>query len=915
MDVNGDGIPDRIFLDSNIIKIQLVGSNTFSSPINLIDLSSVSKPSDLAYSLSTGFNLSSILESNFSFGLNFGFNANGNGTNRTFRDLNGDGLVDIFNNGTALLNNNGNFDNLGQTLTIPTLQNDGSNKSIFASGDLSYYHGFSICCLFLQILYIKFGATLGGNANLSINANEKDFRDLNGDGFLDYIGDNELFVRYSEIKRTNKLKIVINPLQGSFTLDYQPIKKTVDNPHAKWVLSSVSINDGYDIAIAGKNDGADTYVKNFEYQGAYYDRREREFYGFETVITKDASTIPTQPFYRKKTDTFHNKNYFLNGLLKYTVVQDATNLLSLSENTYQLRKLDASNQNITATVLPDNYDVGGREGRRTAAVLLTKTKSVNYEASNSLTNEVTFQYDNKGRVTQYNYWGKPNDTIDDYYSTVTYHQDTQLIDKNILNIPQEIKVFDNLGQQKRKRSTSNIDLNTGKIGAISSNSDNGIITSEYEFYPNGNLKKVTTPPNNSGTQQTFEYQYDTATQKYVTQIIDNIGYTTSTTYDPKFDKILTSTDISGNEMRYTYDTFGRTSTIRGPKEIANNKPYTIKFSYFPVWNSSFGYIPNSTFVPVAKTEHYDPQNPDNTIDTFTFIDGLGRPIIVKKDIESTVNNLTSERVSVSGLSEYDLYGRVVKSYHPRWQSKNNTITSANNYICTNASQGLDYFTETKYDTEDRAIETKDFDFLNTNSITNIQYSIENDFFKTRSITKQSSTADIIAESYTDVNGRTIKTKQIGDQTLETLYSYNAIGELLSYTDAAGITTSYQYDILGRKTTMTHPDSGTTNYYYDDRSNLTKLVTANMINQGQGDYIQFFHDNANRLVNQTFPIINGNTNIANTTFEYAGPSNGNNTGRLIKQIDASGEQEFEYGNMGELISNKRTIYSPSQNIGN
>ena len=48
------------------------------------------------------------------------------------------------------------------------------------------------------------------------------------------------------------------------------------------------------------------------------------------------------------------------------------------------------------------------------------------------------------------------------------------------------------------------------------------------------------------------------------------------------------------------------------------------------------------------------------------------------------------------------------------------------------------------------------------------------------------------------------------------------------------------------------------------------------------------------------------------YEYGDHNTGNQTGRLVKQQDASGVQEFYYGNMGELVENIHTFVVPESN---
>ncbi|TAE70075.1 MAG: hypothetical protein EAZ85_12265, partial [Bacteroidetes bacterium] len=205
------------------------------------------------------------LEVNF----NIGYNNQSNTTKSSFQDIDGDGLTDLLNvsnnEGTFNINNGNGFSSDHIDLKYInenriTLDQDNKTSSLSVSGSASKF--FAIISYlnwpkWLKIFHIKVGGTVSGSASLSLSHANKSFKDFNGDGFLDYIerDGNNLKVYYSRIKRTNKLKIVTNPLGGTFTVDYKVQPVTFDNPHPKWAMSSIEVSDNYDKV----NDGEDTY--------------------------------------------------------------------------------------------------------------------------------------------------------------------------------------------------------------------------------------------------------------------------------------------------------------------------------------------------------------------------------------------------------------------------------------------------------------------------------------------------------------------------------------------------------------------------------------------------------------------------------------------------------------------------------
>src|SRR5690606_32617251 len=113
------------------------------------------------------------------------------------------------------------------------------------------------------------------------------FRDVNGDGLPDSIRsprDSKLEAALNQTGRTNLLKRIERPLGAVITLDYARRGNTYPQPHSQWVMSRVTVHDGH----AG--DGADTHATAYAYAGGYYDRREREFYGYATVTERQLDT-------------------------------------------------------------------------------------------------------------------------------------------------------------------------------------------------------------------------------------------------------------------------------------------------------------------------------------------------------------------------------------------------------------------------------------------------------------------------------------------------------------------------------------------------------------------------------------------------------------------------------------------------
>ncbi|HFG0566993.1 TPA: hypothetical protein ACGFUW_002785, partial [Flavobacterium psychrophilum] len=178
-------------------------------------------------------------------------------------DINSDGLADkvqYTDTQTFVSLNMGNY--FDAPIPYPRYAKMHANQSI--SYGLS--RGFS---LEIPLFVVRLVTGFGGGAGWSTNRSEATYADINGDGDMDYVlseKEDNLVVRLSNIKRTNKLKAVTNATGNSFTLNYELKPTSYENSGAKWVLQQVNLFDGH------TGDGVDNLVSRFVYENPNYDR-------------------------------------------------------------------------------------------------------------------------------------------------------------------------------------------------------------------------------------------------------------------------------------------------------------------------------------------------------------------------------------------------------------------------------------------------------------------------------------------------------------------------------------------------------------------------------------------------------------------------------------------------------------------
>ncbi|QTY27560.1 toxin TcdB middle/N-terminal domain-containing protein [Flavobacterium sp. CS20] len=325
LDINGDGLTDRVEIipqtdavidqTTTSIEVQLNTEYGFSKKINWADqLSSIpttpyisERESDNS-GIGDGFNTSQT--TSFSFGI--GGSVNTSTSRIKLVDVNGDALPDLLlDNGTYYINNGTNFD-----ANPKSFYNDATdvNKSSSLTLNGSYTSGTAFWVVWIPV---KVTGTVLATTSISKNHIAVSLRDINGDGYVDVIHDTSsgmnLNVNLSKIKKTHLLKKVTTPFGGSWEVSYARAGNTSSLPQNKWVLDEVTTFDGY----PGDNDlSVDETKQTFEYSNPFYDRHEREFYGFEILrinsfIKENQSDQWTLYNYTLK--KIHNDNFYLKG--------------------------------------------------------------------------------------------------------------------------------------------------------------------------------------------------------------------------------------------------------------------------------------------------------------------------------------------------------------------------------------------------------------------------------------------------------------------------------------------------------------------------------------------------------------------------------------------------------------------------
>ena len=860
LDMNGDGLPDRVYSDG------LVALNTgygFDAKENW-DFWAPRTGSSTSNSNNLGPNFG--LEQ-VSIGGGLGRSQAENVTESQLMDFNGDGLPDKVRRANGSLQVSYN---LGNGEWSP-------NDIVAGVGHISQSHSFSetgngAVTIGVEPFAVKIqiGVQLTPY-NSSFSHDNAQLTDINGDGYPDYVtsdSENSMKIRYNTAGKTNLLKTVTNFTGSTITLDYDMPLSCYEKPQRGWNLASVEVNDPASPLPAARS------LTKFSYSDPHYNRYERMDFGYGWVKTSQFDTEHNDSLYRYTVEEYENRSFTKRGRKLRDCLYDAADSPYV-EHRYFAVVYDRDNE---ATVDTGCARAELYVGQETELALYYEGKSVP-----SIVTRTDRWYDSYRNVTFYTYI--PDTTHVNEYFNAEIEYATGM-PHNLVSLPAKIEVENPDGVIMQKRTAKY--TSSGKLQQLanySSLSDSSVHDFSYDSY--GCLTDSWLPNNKNNQRIHYQYQYDPEVHTYPVRV-DNVSlhFFSTAEYDYKFGKPIKTTDINGNDMRYTYDYMGRLLEILAPYEAVNVNPYTIRITYIPKNYDRLDIFTPDTMQNYACTFHYDPANPNNELRAVVITDGLGRLLQTKKDAEIG----GQKKCLVTGKVVYDCFGRTVMQYYP-------FIEDTGTEHAYNDSVTAGTATSVRYDILDRQTYTK----TPMGYVTTMTYDFDTCMGR-----------QCFRTSVTDPMNNTVKTltgtlgqqlKQIAPMNTVTRFEYDCLGRLKKSTDPDNISTYYTYDMLGRLTKRIHPDAGTDRYHYDPAGNLTAHVNA------LSDSVIYGY-NFNQLMSVKFPRYPAN----NVYYHYgiSTDANINAVGKVVLQEDASGWQTFSYGKLGEVTENIRTFAPPFEN---
>ncbi len=681
--------------------------------------------------------------------------------------------------------------------------------------------------------------------------------DFDGDGMLDFYDSAQSSATLSKNQRikADLLSTIMNRFGGVSTVTYKSSPKYASggatlNPHLPAVLDTV-----YQIATTSGFSNP-TITKTYSYQeGDYYfnTHLDRKITGFGKIIEDDGTTKTT--------------NYFHQGNSTNSSQGEYSDHISKAGKIYRTEIADTSNNIYQKTVNKwDKYNQGtGRD-----FVKLVRSTVLSYDGDSDhkdTTTEYTYD-DTYGNITTKTMWGEVTGSDDGSYTdtgtdktveTITYTANTT---DWIVGLPYQDTVVDQSAAKVRETKTY---YDAQSLGTVTDGNPTKVekwkVSSTYVNTQKGYNTTYGIPTSSTDERgKVTSYTYD-ANYLYPATVTDPLSNDTDYTYDYASGNIKQVTEPNGFVYQRTYDGLDRVLTEKVPDF---GSPYSA------VTKTAYTYTDTSGAVAVQKTDNLDGSN---SVDSYTYLDGLNRKIQDRTESESSY---------VARDYLYNNVGLLQKESLP-YDSSGTSRTTATS--TTALYKTYTYDPMQRYSTVVDAVGT-----------TNYTY----DDWKTTTTDPRSK----VKNYYKDAHDNLIKVEEVNSgSTYITNYEWNLNKKLTKITDALSNFRNFTYDGLGRRLTAEdlHASGdatfGSWSYTYDDASNMIQSVSP------EAKTVNYTYDDINRVLTENETVGSG-TEI---TYTYDSCMNGIGKVCAVDML-AGADTDYTYDSNGNTVSEVKTINS-------
>lgn len=385
--------------------------------------------------------------------------------------------------------------------------------------------------------------------------------------------------------------------------------------------------------------------------------------------------------------------------------------------------------------------------------------------------------------------------------------------------------------------------------------------------------KVTKKTDRNG--EIWEYTYDSRGRQ-LTQT-DPLGNTTSMTYD-RSGNLKTIVDANGGTITNTYDLANQLITIKDALDSTKALEYDGAGNLVKVTDEE-GFI--STYAYDALNRRITETDPLGGVTQVEY-DALGRVTKITDPAGSittkTYNHRGQELTTTNALGqtttfEYDAVGNRLKDILPLGATALYTYDALNRMVSAGDTQGV--LIQREYDAEGRVLKKIDITGAKANHETLYEYDALGNLLKTTFPGGGSQTI------LRDPENRSIKMTM--EDGVEIVFNRDAAGRITSSVDSIG-TTSVTYDAVGNKLTITDPKGNTTTQTFDAMNQ--QLSTQHP----DGSIHSKTYDKRGLLISETKP------DSSVIAYEYDGRGN-----RTLTRLPGDIEETFVYDEAGRMVS--------------
>ena len=603
--------------------------------------------------------------------------------------------------------------------------------------------------------------------------------DINGDGLVDRVFDRNPYNNYQGLyvmlNSGEKARIHSFVDIGQISVEYASLNQST--AYTKASTSQYPIRDlqsaSYVVTQVQQSNGIGGFnTTEYSYSGLKANLQGRGSLGFESITSHQLES-------GKKTVTHYHQGFPLTGMVKSYKEYLGDTLVNRSHSTY-----------ITSTGANSTIK----------QVHPSQQQQSSYELDGSLVNQVTSDY------SDYDSYGNLGQLVT---TTVAYNgNQSETYSQTTVNH------YDNHSGNWILGRLTDSSVTHSRSGA-----DDITRSSAFTYHPNGSLQTETTQPGHE-LSLTTQYQYDQYgnTTRVTTSAQGETDRHNTTVYDSQGIWPLSKTNTLGHTERYSYNNYGNIIALTGPNGLTTHWEYdtlgrkvletradgsTTTTSYD--WDSS---LPHAT---MGITKQSSGQSPVVVIS-----DTLGR------QLRKITTGFDGREIYQD--TQYDRFSRVTRQSQPYFTDKTR------------------YWIEFSYDdlgrkigTTDRAANTATSTHYNglttvhTNAKGQTRTTINNVYGKPAQVTdalggtvqyRYNALGTLVETIDAEGHSIVLEHDNFGNKIAMTdpnlghwTYAYNAYGQLIRQTDAKGQTTSITYDALGRKITRSSAD-GISRWVYD-----------------------------------------------------------------------------------------------------